>query len=130
MVISTWQVAGSTSPRTLVTEIKTLKVINGRSYGMVSVKYNSKAVPICWESNSCFFYWSRGSMPCIQKGRTLPMTMSSELAPKQKLFQPSVVDSVAIVCKEDVVSFVWLFFFSDYTLQIKIWFTITCCCFK
>lgn len=45
-------------------------------------------------------------MPCIQRGRTLPMTMSSELAPKQILFQPSVVDSVAIVCEEDVVSFV------------------------
>lgn len=59
-------------------------------------------------------------MPCIQKRRTLAMSVSSELAPKQNLFQPSVVKSVATVCEEGVVSFVEVFLFSDYRLQIKI----------
>lgn len=113
------------SPATLVSEIKNLKVINGRWYG----KCNSKAVPIYWERKLYFFYGSRGRMPWIQKGRTLPMSMSSELAPKQKLLRPSVIESGATACK-DVISSIRVFFFSDYRLQMQIRFTITCCCSK
>lgn len=98
------------------------------TYGTVSVKCNSKVVPVYWEGKCWFLCWSRGSMPRIQKGRTLPI--SSELAPKQTVFWPSVLESVAIACEEDVASFVGVFFFSDCRLQIKIWFTIICCCSK
>lgn len=71
-------------------EIKNLRIINGRSYGIVTVKYNSK-----WgtnrESSYLFFFFlpplDKGQHPMCPERKIMAVVkvMSNEFAPKQEV---------------------------------------------